>query len=383
MCISEFLKKNLLLKVIVSLAIFVFVSVSCSPSYRPFGLVFSANLDGNQDLYRVYSHDFQSLERLTHTSSDREQKLRLSRDDTKILYTVLGEYLGWDTYVLDLNSNKITSLENPDLGLRSIQALTWSSDGNIAVLLEKQKRKIYLLNLDQKNVEELDIPQTFDGSIITAADYSPDGKKIIYTEYQDSSPQVSISTPFIFNFETNEVAFLVENNNEICIEPKWSSDGQKILTYCFITTTSSSYSIEGHVYLLGVKDYDPIVVNKVADLPCGYQIFWSPKAKYAWAPDGKQFVTAYCQMGDVPLSLAVFDSEGNLEGSFPVLESTQNEIFVTEMVWSPDSKKIIYIAGESENKLNIYMINPDGSSRELLTNQSANYEELNVFGLDT
>lgn len=366
--------------VFVLLSILVLFITNCSPSYQQFGIIFSANLDGNQDVYNASSQNFQSLERLTHTSTDFEQNLKVAKNGTRILFSVLGIDLGWDAYVLDLRAKTTTSFVDPALGLLSIKSLSWSIDENQVVLFETQTRELVSISIDKKNVKKIQILHTINASVITNLVYSPDGEKVAYTEYHNTSPQISILSSFVFDFKTKTVIPLIDNDTAICTDPKWSPNGKQILLYCDLST--DSITVDNHVYVLDVSDSDPIIIKVIADLPCGAQFFWSPGAKFSWSPDGKRFAAAYCKMDNDPYAISIFSSNGILESSLLTNEIPESAIYLSELTWSPDGQKILYIAGENENALNIYVINKDGTDRHIITNHPANYKDLSTYPIN-
>ena len=58
---------------------------SCAQSQSKFGIVFSTDLDGNQDLYRMVGPNFQSIERLTFTPNDPKQDILVAKSGDQIL----------------------------------------------------------------------------------------------------------------------------------------------------------------------------------------------------------------------------------------------------------------------------------------------------------
>ncbi len=351
--------------------ILVLLNTHCAPTGKQFGIIFNANLDGNQDLYRTSNQNFQSIERLTFTPVDSEQDLKITKHGERVLFSVLGKNLGWNTYIMDLKTESTTELSDPALGLRSIKPLALSFDEKQAVLLETQTGKTYTVRLDQRSVKELEIPFTFDFSTITDIDYSHDGKQLVYTEYHNPTPPLSTKSSFVYDFETKLVIPLVDNDTATCDQPKWSPNEKRVLLYCDLSTDGISEN--NHIYILDVVGSDPVTIKEIADLPCGR----SPGAKFAWSPSGTQFVAAYCKMNDAPKSLYVFNSDGSVNGGFLLLGTPA--LYISEMVWSPDGQKILYIAGRNENSLNIYMTNSDGSDNYVITTQPSNYSELSVY----
>ena len=264
---------------------------------RQVGIVFSASLNGNQEIYRIQSPVFKPIDRLTFTPNDAEQDLKISRNGRRILFSVFSsQYLAWNTYALDLKTKAITDLSNPNLELRNIVALGWSFDESQALLSELNTRKTYLVNPDTRSVKELNLP-TSGVSPVNELSYSPDGKKILYEVFdKDANP---ILTSFLYDLETKEKTQLGSPKAE-CSHPEWSPSGKQILLYCDLAP--GQLSRNNHVYVLDVVGNNS-VVREAADLPCGEQFEWGSWAKFAWSPDGKHLIAAYCKMNDSTRSL--------------------------------------------------------------------------------
>jgi Tol biopolymer transport system component len=174
----------------------------------------------------------------------------------------------------------------------------------------------------------------------------------------------------VFDFETKMVSPLVDNDTVTCDEPKWSPNGKRVLLYCDLSTDGISEN--NHIYILDAIGVNPVTIKEFADLPCGR----SPGAKFAWSPDGTQFIAAYCKMNNDPRSLVIFNPDGSVKTNLPL---PTNQMYISEMVWSPAGQKILYIAGKDEHSLNIYMMNSDGSNNHAITTQPTNYSELSIY----
>jgi Tol biopolymer transport system component len=361
--------------VMMAVSTLLLLNSSCAPVEQPFGIIFSANLDGNQDLYRSNSQDFQSAERLTFTPDDREEYLRITKNGGKILYSALEPDLTWMTYILDVDSGKTIKLNDATLDLRSIIPLAWSFDENEILLSEVQTGKIYVKNPDNESVREFKVPSSGKGQTYQVT-YSPDGNEIIYSISNING--YPILSSFLYDLgKKNELQLGSADAN--CSFPKWSPVGNKILLYCNLSTDISIKN--SHVYILEFSNNDPIEIRLIADLACGHQSAWAPGNNFAWSPDGKKIVGANCKIDDDSKPLVIFNSDGSIDRAVLPKSNSDNALYISEMAWFPNGQKILYLSGEDKKSLNIFMVDANGSNNHPITTQPSNYRELSVYDL--
>ncbi len=344
---------------------------SCTPSALQYSVVFSAKLDGNQDLYRIQSTDFETIERLTFTPDEAEHDLKITKDGKRLLFSLMDPSHTWHPYIMDLKTKTATDISKAALGEYSPKALAWSSDERRVVLFDMSSLKSYTVDLNGGNLKELEIPHKFDSSIFTDINYSPDGQKIAYTEYHQPVPPLSTKSSFIFDFATKSVFPLISDATATCSDPEWSPTGKHILLSCDLST--DGVSIDSHLYVFEVIESNPFSIKETADLACGLDFAWSPKEN--------QFASN-CKATNDGDSLVIFDSNGRIAKKFPLRGAVGNPMVVGEITWSSDGQKILYVAGKDRNSLNIYMMDSDGSNNHAITTRSANYSELSVYALD-
>jgi Tol biopolymer transport system component len=342
------------------------------------GIVFSADLDGNQDIYLVQNIEQYSPEKLTNTPFIYEENLSIKSDGSTILYSIQETDLGWDTFLLDMETNISTELNNPSEGLRSIKLLGWSADEKQAVILNERTDQIYTIDIDNKVLHEISIPLPYTNPVIIDLQYEPDGKRLVYTVYHDEIPPLVVYTSFVYKLGTSKATPLLNDDTKACWHPVWSPIGKQILLNCE-SSFNGSITSDHHVYLLNINQNDPIKIIKIADLSCGKNLSWATREKYSWSPNGKYFAAAYCRDKNTNFHLSIFNSDGIIITSIPQLGTPDHPTYITEIVWSPDGQQIYFIAGESENNLNIFSMDSNGSNLRIITDHSANYTNLNVF----
>lgn len=369
-----FIKSTLL-----SFCSFIFLVTACSPNEPNFGILFSANLNGNQDIYRTSSQNFQSIERLTFTPRDPERYIKVTKDGSRILYYVpqpdpsriqsdslIPPATYAHTYVLDLK-NKMTIDIGKLAGLSPTIPQTWSVNESNVVLYEGRSGKIFTVNPDEKSVLELFLPNP-KGSYPNGINYSPDGTQIAYTEDSSFSGVFTLvnDTPFIYDLKTKATRRLGDGSTD-CYDPRWSPVEKQILLTCNLSTDGWTFNY--HVRLFDTTTGEEAVIKGASDAQC---------VDPAWSPTGKQFVMVCNTQNGQGIFLVNSDGGGykEIKISLPVTPK-----FLQRPTWSPDGRQIIFIAGENQNAENIYITNLDGSSNVAITTQAANYSELSIYSI--
>lgn len=356
--------------------------VGCTRTEQRFGIVFTANLNGNQDIYRTQSTDFQKIEQLTFTPLDEEKLLKISSEGDRLLFYVpapsperiMAESLTSPdnyphTYIYDLKVKTSIDIDFP-LGVKTpVLPQDWASDDNKVLFSGGDTNKVYTVNVSTKDVQEFNIPVS-EGAYPVEISYSPDGKQIAYTENSNFSGgfHLVVYTPFIYDFESQTTTRIGDGLVD-CWNPQWSPIGSQILLNCNLSTDGWNLIFRNRLFDVSFNG-DTIITRQIAELPCSLAI--------AWSPTGKQFAS-YCKKNDNPV-LTIFSSDGSIYKEIPI-GSTDHPIIVQEIAWSPDGQQILYIAGKDENSLSINIINSDGSNNRVITTQPSNYSELSVYSI--
>jgi Tol biopolymer transport system component len=355
--------KNRLLLLV---AIFSSLLMSCSSSSSKFNIIFSAKLDGNQDLYQAIGPDFQSVERLTFTPEDRESSLFLSKDGKKLIYSSTAK--SEPPTILDLASKSLVKIENSPF----IPPKGWMPDGK-EVILGKKSGELFTATLDGKFARALPITPLVRGSTFNDLSFSPDGKLMVYMDNHfmspPSSPHSPLNSPILYDFEKNEVISKLDTAAAICNSLSWSPLEWKILITCNLDF--NDVNPDWHIYLFEVPQNAPENFKKIADIKNGRYTLWSPT--------GERFV-AYYRVGDIG-KWGIFDKDGSYEGEILPAEDEDTPTGVRIVAWSPDGKQIVYTAGTDVNELQIYIVNIDGTNNRLITKQPSNYNWIQTYPL--
>lgn|GEM_PF-3180764 len=112
----------------------------------------------------------------------------------------------------------------------------WSPDGKKLVVMRNDPAALYLVNF--KTLEEERV--LFESyQWVTGADFSPDGKSLVFIGYRDGFPQGELG---IVVRKKKEWVFRIRHEGRIGFVPSWSPDGKRIVFY----TVSDKFSRQLH-----------------------------------------------------------------------------------------------------------------------------------------
>ncbi|MCH6579497.1 MAG: PD40 domain-containing protein, partial [Nitrospinae bacterium] len=175
-----------------------------------------------------------------------------------------------------------------------------------------QGKEMYAVDFDGANVKKL----TDERSIILAPDWSPDGRSIVYTSYQDHNPDLILLAT---NGSRRRPLLKLPGLNSA---PAWSPDGTKI-------SLVLSKDSNSEIYVLNRW-------RKLTRLTRHFNIDTSP----TWSPDGKKIAFTSDRSGTGRPQIYIMDAEsGDRTG---VMRITFQSRYNDNPAWSPDGDKIAY-----------------------------------------
>lgn len=220
--------------------------------------------------------------------------------------------------------------------------------GHMAFLRQYFDRTTRTLEVaGQSGSQEFELPATTQGF-----DWSPDGSRIVYTEFDGSTNMHKMSILDLATGETTELT----SGEAIAGTPAWSPDGDVIaFDIGDILATSSE------IYLIDPDGGEPQHIDITADGQ------WRDPA---WAPDGRLLVAG---LADGKQQLYLIPTTGGE----PEAVTDSGDIFKGAPKYSPDGSEIAYTgsiilaqASAVAMKLHsfgIFLVNPDGSDERSLT----------------
>jgi Tol biopolymer transport system component len=257
----------------------------------------------------------------------------------RIVFTIFDK-IKWNVFIMDASGNNQKQLTN-DNNYNNSPKL--SPDGSkvayISTETNNTNRSINIINTDGTDL--LKLPGTDQAGVL---DWSPDGKKILFT----SGMQISV-----INADGTELKNLT-SSDEFKSEPKWSPDGKKIAF-----TWKMPYGNE--LFLINSDGSGLVNLTNRKIYSAG---------PFDWSPDGSKIAF---NSGNIIYSI---NTDGTGLSSL-TNKSGGNEGLDTNPVWSPDGRKISFISqrdGEVRKEklgsgisFEMYTMNSDGSGQTRLT----------------
>jgi Tol biopolymer transport system component len=199
--------------------------------------------------------------------------------------------------------------------------------------------EIYIADIDGTGVRRL----TFNEDDETVPQFSPDGARIVFmgTAFWNDQNRSEI---YIMDADGDNFVQLTDNDSADRF-PSWSPDGERII---FHSNRDGDYEL--YTMTTEGDDVQQLTDNDRADI----------RARYS--PDGA-FIAFSVYSSDEGEDLYVMDANGETEQR--ITDTPDSSEFGA--VWSPDGTMLAYNVLSTEDAPGeIWMMNPDGSSEQLL-----------------
>jgi Tol biopolymer transport system component len=176
--------------------------------------------------------------------------------------------------------------------------------------------------------------------------WSPDGRQIAFAAWRDGNYEV-----YVMNADGSDVTRLT-NNPERDLEPRWSPDGQRIVY-------ESERDGNWEIYVMNADGSGQVNISNNS----------AEDREPDWSPNGQWIAFCSDRGGDFDIYLMRQDGSG-------AVNLTQDPARDYLPHWSPDGQRIAFesnrvdgsnISHSSEHRLDIYVMNADGSGVERLT----------------
>jgi TolB protein len=230
----------------------------------------------------------------------------------------------------------------------------WSPDGKKIVFSSSDQNGAGLFVLDSEGGKVKRLTYGTDGG----AAWSPNGKTIAFTRYNsrnggqvlaihaDGTSKAKPAVEGIISPAAEDAVTELTDGSNYDADLAWSPDGTKIV---FASDRSGTFRL----YVMDPDGHNVRELTQVNN-PGG-------NAYPAWSPDGKRI--AYTNSApDGSRQIFVIDADGK-----NTKQLTVNGNFNCYAAWSPDGKKIAYMSFDAvKSKGSLALMNPDGSEQKII-----------------
>lgn len=188
-----------------------------------------------------------------------------------------GNGVGGDIFLIDENGNNLRSLTKNRIDQNIFPA--WSPDGTRIAFVSNRRGNwdIYVMTADGKNLSNL----TWDLLQEDRPSWSPDGTKIAFGAYQ-RIPQGNRaeSEVFVIGADGADRINLTQNARAINGYPSWSPDGRKIAYRA--SPKPGLWFAPFNIYVMNADGTNPVMLTE--------ERRWASESRPNWSPDGRKIV---------------------------------------------------------------------------------------------
>ncbi len=284
--------------------------------------------------------------------------------------------------------NGVTQTVTPDVTIEPDRVIFFSNRADPT----KTLYDVYIMDIDGSNVKKLSLGG---GTTDARVESSPDGRSIMYVDLIYQGSTLTDETLYMANTDGSWQKSVVSGTR--VFEPRWSSDGQKIVFQSWEHDPPEIYSMDvdggnfqrltnNAVYddypdwspdgtkVVFISEMDKAVVypkiyvmnadgSQQHEITKDYSYDLFPQ----WSADGKQILF---QSNRFPASTwGIFLM--NADGSDIRVVSASADYSSYSPSWSPDGSKVIFNSTKDTENDEIYTINPDGTNLTRLTVNTA------------
>lgn len=276
----------------------------------------------------------------------------------RMTYTISGDQVNLETYTYHVPKLQRIMAKKYRGGIGNLSKIAHNFSNDLLVALTGKEgmflskivvaasqagskfKEIYIMDWDGGEPRKI----TSHNSIALSPNWSPDGKKVLYTAFVKRGPK-GLRNPDLFMLDLLKgqrwlVSYRMGLNSGGFFHP----DGQSILMTISESGNSDIYRV----------DLDGNIIKRLTNGPSG-----ALNVEPAVSPDGKKVAFSSDRSGRPMVWIMDIDGANAVRKTFA-------GVYNSSPSWSPDGKKIAF-AGLDANHYDIFIMDADGSHLERLT----------------
>ncbi|HTY42979.1 MAG TPA: CehA/McbA family metallohydrolase [Thermoanaerobaculia bacterium] len=218
-------------------------------------------------------------------------------------------------------------------------AAAWSPDGT--ELVYAMQGTLWRQKLGAREAIQLTDGPGYDAE----PDWSPDGKRVLYTSYRNDALELRV-----LELSSGTSRALVANG-AVNLDARWSPDGARV------AYVSTAFAGRFHVFVVDVRDGaaagEPVRITEDHDsgLPRYYYSKWDQYLSPAWSPDGRELLVI-SNRGEVWGSGSIWRMEARAGAPMRLVRQEETN-WKAHPDWARDGRRIVYSSylGKQRNQL--------------------------------